>query len=318
MFNTFEKMRMMKTISLTRKGMLLILFALTAGVTPLPAKVYQLYYLGGQSNMDGQGKNSDLPPELKKPMKQVMIFHGNPVPDNDSSGGLGIWAPLQPGHGCGDFSSDGKKNHYTACFGVELSFAAELLKHDPDANIAIIKYSRGGTTLALNGAKFFGNWSPDYNIGNRLNQYDYFLATVRHAMAVRDIDGDGEEDILIPRGIIWMQGESDAVQTKTMALAYKQNLRRLMDLMRAAFHESDLPVVIGLITDSGVFYGREPVMNYGTIVQQAQEEYVKDDYFAALVTTTKKYEYIDDWHYTSESYLDLGRAFARAVLELQK
>ena len=300
----------------------LLLAALIVTITglfyPLSAKVYQLYYLGGQSNMDGQGRNADLPDSLKNPMKHVMIFHGNPVPDNDERGGLGIWAPLQPGHGCGDFSSDGKVNHYTECFGVELSFAAELLKKDPSANIAIIKYSRGGTTLALNGAKFFGSWYPDYNIGNRLNQYDYFLATVRHAMAVRDIDGDGEEDILIPRGIIWMQGESDAVQTKDIALAYKANLKRLMDLMRAAFHQNDLPVVIGLISDSGVYKGGKPVMNYGNVVQQAQVEYVKDDYFAALVTSTKNYPYIDDWHYTSESYIDLGKKFAEAVLNLQK
>jgi hypothetical protein len=284
----------------------------------LSAKVYYLYYLGGQSNMDGQGVNTDLPDSLKEPMKNVMIFHGNPVPDMRESGGKGIWAPLQPGHGCGDFSSDGRKNNYTGCFGVELSFASELLKKNPDRNIAIIKYSRGGTTLALNGAKFFGCWYPDYNIDNRLNQYDFFLATVKNACSVHDIDGDGEDDVLIPKGIIWMQGESDAVQTKKMAEAYGKNLKRLMDLIRAAFRVNDLPVVIGLISDSGVKNGKEPVMNYGDIVRRCQEEFVKDDYFSAIVKSTDNYDYIDDWHYTSKCYLDLGRQFARAVLNLSK
>ena len=295
---------------------MIFVFLFSSGIAQ--AKVYNLYYLGGQSNMDGQGLNKDLPDNLRKPMKNVMIFHGNPAPDMSENGGVGIWAPLQPGHGCGDFSTDGQKNNYTDCFGVELSFAAELLKENPQQDIAIIKYSRGGTTLALNGAKFFGCWYPDYNIENRLNQYDYFLETVKNACAIRDIDGDGEEDILIPKGIIWMQGESDAVQTKIMAQSYTKNLKRLMDLIRAAFRENDLPVVIGRISDSGVKKGKEPVMNYGDIVRRCQEEYVKDDYFAALVKATDNYDYIDDWHYTSENYIDLGKEFAKAVLKLQK
>ena len=34
-----------------------------------------------------------------------------------------------------------------------------------------------------------------------MNQYDHFLATVRHATAVQDIDGDGELDTLVPAGV---------------------------------------------------------------------------------------------------------------------
>ena len=282
----------------------------------LNAKVYHLYYLGGQSNMDGYGFNKDLPESLKTPMKNVMIFHGNPMPDMADSGGVGIWAELRPGHGQ-VFSSGILKNNYSDYFGVELSFATELLKEHPEQNIAIIKYSRGGTTLALNGAKFFGNWHPDYNIDNRLNQYDHFLSTVKNAYAIDDIDGDGEKDILIPSGILWMQGESDAVQTKAMAEEYDVNLKRLMDLMRAAFRVNDLPVVIGLISDSGGNKGGEGIMDYGNIVRRKQEEFVKDDYFSAIVRSTDTYEYYDDWHYTSKCYLDLGVQFAKALLFLR-
>ena len=278
-------------------------------------KEYKLYYLGGQSNMDGHGFNGDLPAFLKKPMKNVKIFCGNPAPDMNPTGGLGIWDDLRPGFGK-DFHSDGKRNYYSDYFGPELSFAAELLKENPEENIAIIKYSHGGTSLALNGAKDFGTWYPDYNIGNRLDQYDHFLATLRNAFAIDEIDG--EKIKLIPTGIIWHQGESDAVQTKEIALEYKKNLKRLMDLMRAAFRVRDLPIVIVAISDSGIRYGKQPAMNYGDIVLSAQEEFVKDDYFAALVKSTHNYDFADEWHYKSEGYIDLGRECARAIIQLQR
>jgi len=56
-----------------------ILFLLPAGI--LEAKVFDLYYLGGQSNMDGYGFVDELPGDLRGPVKDVMIFHGNTVPD---------------------------------------------------------------------------------------------------------------------------------------------------------------------------------------------------------------------------------------------
>ena len=36
-------------------------------------------------------------------------------------------------------------------------------------------------------------------------------------MAVKDINGDGVEDVLVPSGILWMQGESDADKTEQIA-----------------------------------------------------------------------------------------------------
>ena len=66
---------------------------------------FLLFYLGGQSNMDGYGYNSKLPDSLSKTFEDVYIFHGNPVGDNKENGGIGNWAKLMPGHGTG-FSSN--------------------------------------------------------------------------------------------------------------------------------------------------------------------------------------------------------------------
>jgi iduronate 2-sulfatase len=89
-----------------------------------------------------------------------------------------------------------------------------------------------------------------------------------------------------------------------------------MDLIRAALRVDDLPVVIGRISDSGKDAdGR--VWDFGDRVRQAQADFVAHDGAAALVTTTDGYQYSDPWHYDSAGYIDLGRNFAAAMVELK-
>jgi hypothetical protein len=242
-----------------------------------------------------------------------MIFHGNPVGDDDPNGGHGIWTTLKPGHGFG-FSSDGNTNTYSNRFGVELSFASKLQQLDPEENIAIIKYARGGTSLDYKASRH-GTWFPDYNDSTGLNQYDHFLATLRNAFAVHDIDGDGEVDRLIPAGIIWMQGESDAYPNEFVAKRYLANLTEMIGLIRAALRVDDLSVVIGRIADSGQDEDGI-VMDYIHIVRRAQEHFVERDFNAAIVKTTDEYGWSDKWHYDSAGYIDLGEKFAEAVHKL--
>jgi hypothetical protein len=274
----------------------------------------KVFYLGGQSNMEGFGFNKDLPDSLNKPFKDVYIFHGNPAGDGDISGGIGKWEVLKPGHGIG-FSSDGKTNNLSDRFGVELSFAKRMQKLYPNDKIAIIKYSRNGTSIDSLAAREHGCWEPDFKSKNGINQYDHYLSTLKNAYKVNDIDGDGKTDALIPSGIVWMQGESDAL-TKDIAERYLFNLKRLMDLIRASLLTDDLPVVIGKISDSGDIEGGK-VFPYAELIQYAQEEYVKNDENAAIVRDTKNYGYSDRWHYDSKGYIDLGERFANEIYKLK-
>ena len=280
------------------------------------SETIRLFYLGGQSNMDGYGYNKDLPKSLNKPLKDVWIFHGNPAPDENKNGGTGIWEELKPGHGEG-FSSDGKKNKLSNRFGIELSFAQKLKELYPNEKIAIIKYSRGGSSIDSLAARHFGSWEADFVGTTGLNQYDYFLRSVRDALAIKDIDANGKEDILVPSGIIWMQGESDAVIDEELAYRYYANLKRLMDLMRAALRTDNLPVVIGKISDS---WNNEEgkVWTYGEIIQYAQEKYVKKDNNAAIVRSTRYYKYSDPYHYDSAGYIDFGVQCADAINKMIK
>jgi hypothetical protein len=303
-----------------RAGLLVLLGILSCAAPPPKARTYRVYYLGGQSNMEGFGYTKDLPEELRAPVGGVYIFHGNQGLDGKPVDGRGLWAPLQPGHGVG-FRSDGRVNAYSERFGCELSLGRRLRELEPDAGVALIKYSREGTSIAAAAAGTWGCWDPDFaggeGVGTGINQYDHFLATIRNAFAARDIDGDGEPDLLIPAGIVWMQGESDAARGgEVTARRYEANLKRLMDLIRAALHVRNLPVVIGRISDSG--HGGKPMWTHGGLVRAAQAAFCEKDPAAALVTSTDCYRYSDPWHYDNTGYLDLGREFAEALVKLGK
>lgn len=273
-----------------------------------------LFFLGGQSNMTGFGKNHELPVSLNKVFNNVWIFQGNPADDEKPNGGLGVWDNLKPGHGNG-FQSDGVKNELSNRFGVELSFAQTLQNLYPDKQIALIKYAKSGSSIDTLAARTFGCWDPDYIGSNGINQYDHYLTTMRKAFSNVDINNNGKPDILVPSGIIWMQGESDAAITEEIAGNYYNHLKRLMDLIRASMLYDDLPVVIGKISDSGNNIDGK-VWKYGELVQYAQEKYAGTDGKAAIIRSTGNYNYSDPYHYNSEAYIDFGKKIALEIFKL--
>ena len=304
------------------KGLLAVLFAVlplcatgdTHESTDSDGTTYKVYYLGGQSNMDGYGFNSELPKGAVREKQRAMIFTGQVALDNKMHGGVGVWQRLQPGFGTG-FTSDGVTNTLSDRFGPELLFGKTMSDASGEKGVAIIKYALGGSGLA--DGVGYGNWYPDFRDGEGINQYDHALKTLRNAFADRDIDGDGKTDRLVPAGIVWMQGEADAFQSQDAADAYRGNLERMMNLLRAALRVDDLPVVIGRITDSGMSDDGS-MMDYIEIVQAAQRDYVESDTCAAYVTVTDGMAYLDDgWHYDSDGYVRMGTAFAEAMIALE-
>lgn len=301
----------------------LLIAALIIGVLPticysqrLVKDSIKVFFLGGQSNMVGFGYNSDLPDSLNDNFSSTWIYHGNPGHDEKRDGGQGRWTRLGPGHGVG-FSSDGTTNHLSKRFGIELSFAKRLEELYPNEKIALIKYAKSGSSLDSLAAGKFGSWEADFRGRNGINQYDHFLEAIKRAYGVDDINGDGRRDVLVPCGIIWMQGEADAAFTESIANNYYKNLKRLMDLIRASLHADDLPVVLGKISDSCKDKdGR--VWNYGELVQYAQEKYSKLDKNAEIVRDTRYYKYCDRWHYDSNGYIHLGIEFADAIYRLNQ
>ena len=281
------------------------------------AKEYRVYYLGGQSNMDGFGYTKDLSEAQRQPVDGCMIYRARIQEAGQQPEGAGVWATLTPGFGVG-YTSDGKVNRLSDRFGPELTFGAQMQKLHPGANIAIIKYSRGGTAISSAGGA--ANWDVDDRTEKNgrvgINQYDHALRAIDMAMSVRDIDGDGEEDTLIPCGIVWMQGESDGTNEQA-ADVYEQKLDELMELLRAALRVDELPVVIGRISDSRRAVNEQPIWRFGEQIRTAQERFCDADPAAVLVTSTDAYGYSDPYHYDSAGYVDLGIQFAKAMYGLE-
>ncbi len=276
---------------------------------------YYLYFLGGQSNMDGYGQISELPDDLKGEVDGARIFLGQITQDTQPVTGLGLWAPLTPGFG-GGAKTDGNAVTLGDRFGPELTFASRLRELRPNEKIAIIKYAKGGSSLDVRQSGW-GTWDPHDARADGINQYDHALAAIDTATKVTDIDGDGTPDRLIPAGIVWMQGETDAT-TEATASDYRDNLAEMAELLRAALRKDDLPFIIGRISDShaGPVEG-QPVWEFGEIVRTAQQQVAETDPYAAIVTTTDDYGYSDRAHYDTGGYIDLGRAFAEAINALR-
>jgi hypothetical protein len=287
---------------------------LSSACTGGETHTYRLYFLAGQSNMVGYGHVAELPEELRDTVDRVMIFHGRTVFDGKGRGGFGVWAPLKPGFGFG-FRTDDHHIELSERFGPELSFGHTVAKRLPESSIALVKYATGGTGLASGAG--LSNWHPTIRYRRSSNQFDYALETLHNALADRDIDGDGVRDKLVPAGVIWMQGESDANQSPTAARTYQANLTQFVRSFRSAMQNDRLPFVIGKITDSGKADDGS-VMDYIEDVQAAQIAVTAADDCAELVTVTEELNYADDeYHYDTNGNIRLGEAFADAVLRLE-
>ena len=302
-------------------------FAIAALVLFVPsvaqAKDYYLYFLGGQSNMVGVGSAAQLPEDQRAPVEGVMIFHGSTAqPDGGPVRGEGCWDVLRPGYGkWGNFNASKKTNKYSGRFGPELGFGRRMKELYPDRAIAILKVAHDGTSLDPEAAGDRGCWYPDFEEKNGVNHYDHFLAALKYAREDEDIDDDGEPDRLIPAGIVWMQGESDAANSEEVAKRYRDNLKRLMTQLRADLGDKDIPVVIGRISNS-VDAPQKPnkAMRWphADIVRAEQAAFVNKDGKAALVTSTDDYGYSDPWHYDTAGFYDLGVQFAEAIHRLSE
>ena len=278
------------------------------------SKHYDVYILAGQSNMDGLGFVSDLPDTLKTTLEMVPIYSPNRTEDEAETNEMGHWESLRPGHGFG-YGIDSSGSMYSDRFGIELTFARRMLELDPNQPIALFKYAKSGASIHPD-ANVYGSWLPDYKKGNGINQWDHFLFHFKRAMAVKDIDGDGVDDVLRPAGILWLQGESDASHTSAIAESYLENLTRLMDAMRMEAGNPDLPIVISRISESNM--GENGILlTYGSIVQSAQATFADNDQNASFIDPPAGHGWVDPWHYDSQTYIDLGKHFADAMFSLK-
>ena len=150
-----------------------------------------MYLLGGQSNGNGRGDGAAVTGVLASPQPDVRFYwHRTQATSNVGHLVENEWIDLAPGSGHGTTSPV-----YDKEFGSELSFGRSMAEADPSANIAIIKYSHGGSNLHT-------QWSESGAM------YASFVATAQAGLHALLDQGHTYE----LKGMLWHQGEADVLR----------------------------------------------------------------------------------------------------------
>ena len=279
-------MKMLNEVSLSFAGYLLLAWACFLGGSAA-ADSYDVYLLAGQSNMDGRGKASDLTPTQSGPFTDVTIYYRN---KKQSSEG---WKPLTPG-----FSVPPKYKGElpSPTFGPELGFAREMVNANQGQKIALIKGSRGGTSLRV-------DWNPG-EPGKPETQgecFRSFCQTIR--MATDALTKQGHRFQI--RGLLWHQGEAD----KNLPSAkYEQRFHELISRIEKEVGVEDLPVVVGEVFNNGK---RDKV-------RAALQAIGKSGPSFGLVSSDGTTTSDEGTHFDSASQILLGQRYAAEMVKLQR
>lgn len=242
----------------------------------------KVFLLGGQSNMTGWTSLSEIPDELKHEYPEAIIWA-----DGDVSSRLAKkWMNLIPGLGA-----------YETNFGPELSFGPEIAKYLPNENIALLKCSWVGTDLV-------SQWRPPSSGGTTGYLYENFIKSVHDGLAA--LPAGSEPEIA---GMIWMQGESDAILTQAVADEYGYNLTNLINDLRSEFNVPQMPFVIGQISEATAWDA------YGGVIRKAQLDVSKNVPNTSMIITTD-FGFTDPNHYNGMGLIKLGERFATSMYSL--
>ncbi|HTJ77934.1 MAG TPA: sialate O-acetylesterase [Rariglobus sp.] len=244
--------------------------------------VINVFLLGGQSNMDGRALISDLPSALQAPQPDVPFYHDT------------ILTTLRPQSGG------------TGQFGPEVTFGKDMAAYFEAAgsSIAIIKYAAGGTNLYSQWAA--GGTATQTGDGT---QYVSFQNTVaRGLQALRTANPTA---IIQISGMIWMQGESDAVVVNGVdeSLVYQANLTNFIKDVRMTYG-ANLPFVIGRLSVNQT--GTGPAAQRGNVIT-AQNAVTASLPRVGIVNTDSFSLKSDNLHFDATGQQDLGSGFATAM-----
>lgn len=283
-----------------------IVIALLAFSCSVQAAHYRVYLLGGQSNGNGRGDAAELsvPPldayGLDAPQTDVMLYWHKTQSTTNGNLTQDTWLDLQSdtGHGVNSPSA------HAVEFGSELSFGRAMADNDPLVNVAIIKYTEGGTNL-------YSQWSASGA------NYNTFVSTVEAGLAALTTLGHTYEI----GGMVWIQGEADTGGSN--AAAYEANLTDLIERVRQDTFGGPvpggytLPFVVTGLSDSQ--YTNITTVGSGPyIVRQAQETVAATVRQAGFVNTDGLSTYSGgEVHFDATAQISIGQLSAVRMLELE-
>ncbi len=274
----------------------------------LSAEVVDVYLLGGQSNMQGIGKLSEIKGKEFPKVNAHILFKGQFEPL--------IIGKTQTSNRAGEL-------------GPEIGFAMEMTNDKP---IYLIKYAASGMPLdsGWNGNKWVGgkvvdkkqkrtNFYPGENAQD-INQGRLYQAMLqRYRKGIEELKQQGHEPRI--KGFLWMQGEQDS-KNAVSARNYAVNLKLLRSRLAIDLgikQASDLAFVYGQVLPypkpMARFSHRDEVrqnmadadMGSGKTAAIARARMISTDNFPLLKDTV---------HYNANGQLMLGNAMAKAMKEL--
>ncbi len=270
------------------------LFSL-ALIAPLCAEHYQVYLLGGQSNGNGRADAAQLVAPLNAAQTDVRFYwHRTQAADNVGWLLEDQWIDLAPGSGHGTGEPVYEKE-----FGTEVSFGRAMADAKPTENIAIIKYTHGGTTLD-------SSWSATGT------QYTTFVPTVQAALSALTTAGH----TYALRGMLWVQGETDS-NDATGSDNYQTNLTNLVTRVRTDLNSGQtFPFVLSTLSNSQ--YADIATVGSGPYkVRQAQETVAAADPTVGIVITDGYSVRSDVIHFDHTALVTLGENLATQMLALE-
>lgn len=265
-----------------------IIFMIAVTVLPtLEAKELEVFVLTGQSNSLGiikDGEDFNIPED--KVDKKIRFFWVDRDPRaNIVSTSKGKIDHLQ----IQKYDNDSNNAHW----GLEMEFARTLYKSGK-RNIMIIKASRGG-----GGNQLWYKESSDHHM------YDAVLEAVKEATDLLK----AKKVKFTLRGLLYLQGESDGVNSKIADERAKTLLTNLQkDLPRAKY----MKMVIGGINGNN---------KNQDLVRKLHAELAKKDKNISFVETDdlrKDETYKDRLHFNNKAKLEIGKRFAKSYLGLIK
>jgi iduronate 2-sulfatase len=249
------------------------------------AEEYDIYLLAGQSNMDGRGKTENLTRSQQKLFKKTIIFYRNPPHASDG------WEKLKPGF---SIPPKFKAELPSPTFGPEIGFATAMQLAQPTKNFALIKASKGGTSLRK-------SWTPGEKDKPETQgpNYKNLIETIK--LATDQLTKEGHTYNI--RGLIWHQGESDKNASTEL---HHERLIELIARVREDTGIKDLPFALGEVFDN------EKRDNVRAAIRLTCEK----DPACELVSSKDTTTWDAGTHFDAKSQLLLGQRFSEAILKL--
>ncbi len=252
------------------------------------SKKIQIVLIGGQSNAVGC-TNKDTLDEKDRDyhLENVYLYQeGNFHSDYTKRVMKGIYWGL---------------GHDPAQMGIEYGMAYMLNHEQPE--VGFIRLAWGGTNVGFHWQTTFDK-IPQSTEDKGYCYYE-FVNTVRRGLEAYKQAGF-EPEI---KGMVWMQGESDADKTEEWARAYKKNLDALTACIRKELALPDLKIIVGGISTQTFMAA------YADIVREEQQAFCKDDKNAIYFDNMDVELSPDNLHYSANGSFVLGKRFGEKVKE---